>query len=163
MPIPDEYLVRNKIDFQDIIGLKVPIFFNDTDLEIFGFNEVESSLLCGIFPEFCQSDKAIKTEDFTYSRLEQMVSILPNDEKEFLLDHIILSAIDKSLDLQTLSYSLKIPLYKVGNSLPLEYFSKLDFCEFFSGEESTFMDKYYPSEEAKDEIRVQYSLKCKGD
>ena len=31
---PDEYLVRDKIDFQDIIGLKVPIFFNDTDLEM---------------------------------------------------------------------------------------------------------------------------------
>lgn len=129
------------------------------DLEIFGFNEAESSLLCEVFSDFYQNDKVIKAEDFTYSRLEQMVSILPNDEKKFLMDHIALSAIDKSSDLQALSYNLKINLYKVGSSLPMEYFSKLDFCEFFSGEESTFIDKYYPSEEEKDEIRIQYSLK----
>lgn len=132
------------------------------DLEIFGFNEAQSTLLCGIFPDFYQEDKAIKIEDFTYSRLEKMISILPEDEKKLLIDHIILSSIDKSSDLQELSYNLKINLYKVSNSVPLQDFSKLDFYKFFRGGESSFMNEYYPSEEAKDEIRVQYGLKYRG-
>jgi len=131
------------------------------NIEIVGFNEEESPFLCEVFPDFYQDDKALKTEDFTYSRLEQMVSILPEDEKRFLIDHIVLSSIDKASDLQVLSYNLKINLYKVGSSLPLEYLSKLEFYEFFVGGESSFMDKYYPSEDSKDEIREQYFLRYK--
>ncbi len=129
------------------------------DLEIFGFNEAESNIICEIFPYFYQDGKAIKTEDFTYTRLGQMISILPEDKKELLIDHIVLSSIDQSLDIESLSYNLKIKLYKVRNSIPLENFTKLDFYQFFIGQESTFINKYYPSENEKNEIRAQYSLK----
>ncbi len=32
---PDEYLVKDQINFQDIIGLKVPFFWGDHDLEMY--------------------------------------------------------------------------------------------------------------------------------
>ena len=131
------------------------------DLEIRGFSEIESNFFCKIFPFFYQEYQAIKTTDFDSSKLEQMISNLPSDKKELLIDHIVLSSIDKSSDIQTLFFNLKATFYNAGESLDSEYFSKLDFTEFFKGKESSFINKYYPSEEAKDEICVQYSLKYK--
>jgi len=136
--------------------------YDRNDLEIVGFSEEEADVLCSIFSYFYQDDGAIKIEGFDYSIIELMISILPDDEKKLLIDHIVLSSINQSSDIETLVLNLQTNLLKVGESLPIEYFSELDFSEFFKGKESQFMDEYYPSEEEKDEIRVQYALKYKS-
>ncbi len=129
------------------------------DLEVFGFSQEESDWLCQLFPFFDQEYQALKVEEFDESILEAMISVLPEDMKNLLTDHIVLSSIDQSTDIQTLFWNMQNNFNNVGESLSREYLSQLDFQQFFVGKESTFMDKYYPSEEEKDEIRIQYSLK----
>lgn len=129
------------------------------DLEVLGFSPEELDYLCQFFPFFNQEYQALKVEGFDESILEAMISALPEDMKMLLTDHIVLSSIDQSTDIQTLFWNMQNNFNNVGEGLSYEYFSQLDFQQFFVGKESTFIDKYYPSEEEKDEIRKQYSLK----
>lgn len=129
------------------------------DVEIYGFNEAETSTLSSILPYFYVDGRLLKVEDYNFAMLEQMISILPVDMKKQLIDHIVLSSIDKAEDLRTMLLNLKSNLSNTGASLPLQDVSNLDFFEFFKGGESEFMNEYYPSEDSKDEIRLQYGIK----
>lgn len=163
-----EYIIPQLDDFSKkyyyLIALLLFEFeangYYEDRLRIIGFNREESYYLWKMFGFFEQeNDTILGISDFDISLLCQMVSILPLEKQKQLVDHIILSSIDKASDLQSLLFYLQTNMYKVGKSFPVEYFSGLDFLEFFKGEDSTFISGYYPSSDLKDEIREQYGLK----
>lgn len=54
---------------------------------------------------------------------------------------------------------LKVLLLKSRLSVTKDYFNTVDFTNFFIGKESNFINEYYPTEEEKTALHLQYKLK----
>lgn len=135
--------------------------YHRDDVEIYGFSEVEMQVMVNSLSRssFYVEDRMLKAEDFDIYMVEELINLLPEEWKKTLIDHMILSSIDKSDDIREALSVLKEKMLIVNSSLPLHEIQDKDFINFFVGKDSSFMNEYYPNEEEKDEIRLQYGIK----
>lgn len=133
-------------------------YHNRDDVEVYGFNKVEMETMINYLPDFYIEENCLKIEDFSFNILQNLASMLPLEWKKFLIDHMILSSIDKSDNIKDVFVNLKNEIISEKNvGLPLDEIENKDFVEFFKGEDSSFINEYYSKEE-QDELRLHYGI-----
>lgn len=133
--------------------------YHRDDVEVYGFSEAEMQVMAGFLSNFYVEGKMLKAEGFDIYMVEELIARLPEEWKKILIDHMILSSIDKADDIREAVNNLKEKMMITNSCLPLQEIQNNDFINFFVGRDSSFMNEYYPTMEDKDELRLQYGLK----
>lgn len=129
------------------------------DVEVYGFSDAEMQVMTNFLSNFCVEGKMLKVEDFDIYMVEELIAKLPDEWKKTLVDHMVLSSIDKADDIREAVDNLKEKMIITKSCLPLQEIQNNDFVNFFVGKDSSFMNEYYPTQEDKDELRLQYGIK----
>ena len=129
------------------------------DVEVYGFNEREMQVITSCASNFYADGRMLKAEDFGIYMIKELINVLPKEWKSTLIDHMILSSIDKSEQIREAFNSLMEKMELTKDCLPFQQLKDKDFIDFFEGKDSSFMNEYYPTDEEKNEIRLQYGLK----
>lgn len=134
--------------------------YYEESIEVIGFTKEEMEILCDYYPYniFCE-DNTLKITNYNEIMLEDFIRVLPEEERERLFDHIVLSSIDKSDNIKDMFISIRELLLKSSLVFSKTHFETVDFSNFFEGKESHFINEYYCSKEEQDDLRLQYKLK----
>lgn len=129
------------------------------DIEISGFSDSEMSVITNLFSNFDIEGRMLRISEFDIYMVNELIAILPNEWKKLLIDHMVLSSIDKYDNIKDAMSDLKQRMMLTSSYLPFQEMEKKDFIEFFKGEDSNFMNEYYPNNEEKAEIRLRYGIR----
>ena len=134
--------------------------FYEEAIEVIGFTEKEMRVICEKIPYNIYSDgNVLKINNYDETILADFIKILPEEDRERLCDHIILSSIDKSDNIKDMFISIRELLLKSSLVFSKTHFETVDFSNFFEGKESHFINEYYCSKEEQDDLQLQYKLK----
>ena len=78
------------------------------DVEVYGFNEREMQVITSCASNFYADGRMLKAEDFDIYMIKELINVLPKEWKSTLIDHMILSSIDKSEQIREAFNSLMV-------------------------------------------------------